>query len=182
MVELHSASFPVYEFDSCVYLSIQSEQISQQMASRAVFKPNCPVVRWDMSSLLVQLELHFFSPFACLQFLPHLVCPIYTSFPVPASHILVKQIWICKCYIKWQSRCVPARTEWGQCGHADTPCMQRKQQGPKWLPPNLPDHVMNAWIFAWHDCLEMNTVNQEISDIYQKSWHIIYDKRSQKQQ
>lgn len=40
--------------------------------------------------------------------------------------------------------------------------------GPKWLPPNLPDHVLNAWIFAWCDCLEMNTV-QEISDIYQKS-------------
>lgn len=32
-------------YDSCVYLGIQSEQITQQMASRAVFKLNCPVVR-----------------------------------------------------------------------------------------------------------------------------------------
>lgn len=153
MVELHGASFPACVFDSCVYLSIQSEQISQQMASRAVFKPNCPVVRWDMSSLLVQLGLRFFSHFPCLQFLPHLVCPISTSFPVPASHILVKQIWICKCYIKWQSRCVTARTEWGQYGHVDTPCMQRKQQAPSgclqtclitsWMPGSLPG--VTAW-------------------------------------
>lgn len=172
MVELHSASFPVYVFDSCVYLSVQREQLSQQMASRAAFKPNCPVVRWDMSSLLVQLGLRFFSPLPSLQFLPHLFCPICTSFPVPASRIWVKQIWICKRSIKWQSRCVTARTEWGQHGHADAPCMQRKQQGPTWVPPNLPDHVMNAWIFAWCDCLEMSTV-QEISDIYQKSGHVI---------
>lgn len=146
MVELHSASFSVDVFDSCVYLGIQSEQITQQMASRAVFKPNCPVVRWDMSSLLVQLGLCFFALFSCFQFLPHLVFPISTSFPVPASHILGKQIWICKCCIRWRSRCVTARTEWGQYGHSYMPCMQSKfcvHQCPEWFPPNLPDHFIS---------------------------------------
>lgn len=101
-------------------------------------------------SLLVQLGHHFFSLFPCLRLLTRLVCPISTSFPVAASHILAKQMWICKCYIKWRSRCVTARTEWGQSGHADTPRMQRKQQGPKWLPPSwMPGPLPGEAAWKW---------------------------------
>lgn len=47
-------------------------------------------------------------------------------FPASASRILGMQIWICKCYGKRRSRCVTARTESGQHGRTDMPCMQVK--------------------------------------------------------
>lgn len=112
------------------------------MASGAVFKLNCPVVRWDMSSPVVWHGFHIFSyfvPVSCFknlfnsQLLPHslsfALCFSVVSlsvFPGYAIRILQKQIWICKCYGKQRSRCVTARTESGQHGHPDMPCMQVK--------------------------------------------------------
>lgn len=37
---LKGASFAALSFDSCVYLGVQSEQTTQQMASRPVFEPS----------------------------------------------------------------------------------------------------------------------------------------------
>lgn len=106
------------------------------------------LVRHDLNSLVVWHGLHSFSPFflfptlktshylsassPTLNFsvsLPFALCvaPLSSpTFPVSASRILGMQIWICKCYRKHRSRCVIARTELGQHGHADMPCMQVK--------------------------------------------------------
>lgn len=69
--------------------------------------------------------------FLCLSsfrslFVPPPSLSLPPAFPVSASRISGKQIWICKCYGKWRSRCVTARTESGQHGHPDLPCMQVK--------------------------------------------------------
>lgn len=112
------------------------------MASGAVFKLNCPVVRWDMSSLVVWHGLYTFSRFSGFLLLktftschlPHsislsLFLLLFVCHPcfLPALVISIgKQIWICKLYGKWRSRCVTARTESGQHGHPDMPCMQVK--------------------------------------------------------
>lgn len=61
--------------------------------------------------------------------LPPALCfpPVsYLTFPVCASCIVGMQMWVCKCYGKRRSRCVAARTESGQPGRADMPCMQFK--------------------------------------------------------
>lgn len=75
-----------------------------------------------------------------------------STFPVSASRIFGMQIWICKCYVKHRSRCVTARTESGQHGRTDMPCMQVKllyNMAPRghrkrarsfngWIPDSLP--------------------------------------------
>lgn len=72
-------------------------------------------------ALCFLLQIHLI---VCLLFI---FLPISSStFPVSASHILGMQIWICKCYGKRRSRCVTARTESGQHGRTDMPCMQVK--------------------------------------------------------
>lgn len=120
------------------------------MASGAVFKLNCPrQMRSEQSCSLTWAPLFFWlflfptlktahylplvfshSQFLCLSsffrslFFPPL--PPNTPFLASASRILGMQIWICKCYGKRRSRCVTARTESGQHGRTDMPCMQVK--------------------------------------------------------
>lgn len=108
------------------------------MASGAVFKLNCPSQMWFEQSCSLTRDSLFLSLFPVSYFqnislfvsLPFPLCFFPSLFPylspVCASPILGMQIWICKCYGKRGSRCVTARTESGQHGRADMPCMQVK--------------------------------------------------------